>query len=174
MASCRRGDTSHPTAEQCRAGCERVARWKIAGKVQSLGGNAHEADENVDVIEAKSKRDIELLKQQIAEGIRKPLDPHALAKLSAKDRKAAIEQHEFHLKQLRAMREQAIQHAEDALADAKKTYQKFKDAADNYERKAMKENTDACAAPCVNRTVAYAECLLRTQAVQDVAICEKL
>jgi len=72
------------------------------------------------------------------------------------------------------MREQAIKHAEDALADAKKTYQTLKDAADSYESRAMKENTDGCAAPCLNRTVAYAECLSRTQAVQDVSICEKL
>jgi aspartate oxidase len=101
-----------------------------------------------------------------------PFDPKAFAKLPAATRRELAARHKWEEQQLEQQRELGIQRANETLAEAKKQYEDAKRRSEADEKKAVQEAIKSCSDSCLQRPLTFAQCLQRTQAVEDVEICE--
>jgi hypothetical protein len=155
----------------CRTACERVAELRVAPAKAKRAANVHELDEGVDAMEAQSGREIASLKAQLAGG-GPPWNPKAFEKQSAAERRELAQRHEWEVRQLKLQRELSIQNAEKALVDAKTRYEEAKQKAEQEDRKATADAATSCYDSCLKRPAAFAQCLQRIQAVEDIDLCE--
>lgn len=159
------------SAAACQSACARVAGIKLAPKKAQMLANLHELDEKVDEAEEDSGKNIALLKEQLAQG-GPPFDPKAFTRFPAATRRELSRRHEWEASQLKLQREQGIKNAEAVIADARKQYEDAKKSYVADEQKANDDAVQACLGPCLQRTPDYASCLQRTQAMEDIDICE--
>lgn len=157
---------------QCSLSCDHVAAIRLAPLKKQKQAALHELDENVDRNEDAAKANAATLRQQMAVG-----DPQwsekALAKLSPVKRRAAIERHDWEQNQLRVQRELALKRDDESVSSARKTYEDAKVKADEDLKKVTADTVKACVDQCLKGTAKHADCLRRTQAVEDLDICDR-
>lgn len=156
---------------ECQKTCDHVAGLKLAPLKLELLGLLHELDENIEATEKEAKVAVDRLKSELALG-GPPWNEAAVQKMPAAHRRAATQQHEWAASQLKLQREQAIKAAEEGVVKARQNHANAKKDADARLAKAMAEALDACKEPCLKGTLARAQCLQRTQAIEDFTICE--
>ena len=171
MVACTKHPASPANSAECEAACKHVADLKVAKQIAQARGAVHELDEAVDATEASSKTAIAQLKTELAAG-GPPWNPQAFEKLPAATRRDLAERHRWAADQLKQQRELAIRQTNDALTDAKKAYEDGKLKADAEAKKATAEAFKTCSDSCVKGTQPFAQCLQRTQALEDIASCE--
>lgn len=166
--ACGRSQKADPAA--CQKACSHVADLKTASAKGKAAGVVHEFDEEVDRQEEQSAKNIGLIKEQLAS---KPMPwkPEGFARLPARTQREVVERHQWEQRQLKQDRERAIQRSEENLAKAKKDYANAKAKAEAEGTAAIEDAFKSCSEPCQQRPASYAECLLRTQAVEDIEVC---
>lgn len=167
---CSRPGNASP--DQCQKACVRVANFRLAPQRSLRTSKVHELDEEVDSTEEEAAKQRALIRQELAEG-GPAWNPKAFEKLPAKTRREMAERHQWDVKQLKVQRELALKRIDDEIAAAKKRYEDARAEAAVEEKNSTDEAVKACAGPCVQRPPKFAECLLRTQALEDVEICER-
>lgn len=161
----------HASAAACQSACARVAGIQLAPKKAQMLANLHELDEKVDEAEEDSGKNIALLKEQLAQGT-PPFNPRAFARSSPATRRELARRHDWEATQLKLQREQGIKNAEAVIADARKQYEDAKKSYAVDEQKATGDAVNACLATCLQRPPSWASCLARTQAVEDIDLCQ--
>jgi hypothetical protein len=160
------------TLEDCQKACQHVAQLQVGPARTQMLGKLHELDERVEYVEDQAKRNLEQLRKDAAGG-----DPtwdekaFAKRKLSPAARKAARERHEAEVAELKRQRQEAIAREEKTVADEKQSFAAVKKAAEADLARTVSDKTAACVTDCRTRTFAQAECLTRTQAIEDLKIC---
>ena len=165
-----RGPLASP--DECRKACDHTAELKNAVMKKQAEVALHEVDEKVDRTEDDSKATVALLKQELASG-GPPWDERSLTRLSPKVRRSVIEHHQWEEQQLKLQRELAMKRSLDSVVEVRNEYEAAKAKADVQLKKANADAVAACFDPCLKLPAAEAHCLLRTQAVEDIKICEQ-
>lgn len=160
------------SAADCDKSCAHVADLRLADQKSQMRANLHELDEQVDSAEEESGKSVALLKKQLAEG-GPPWNPKAFVKLPAKTQRELAERHKWEENQLKTQREMALVRAQATVDEAKKKYQDLKVKFEAEEKKATAGEIKTCTDACLQRPAAFAQCLQRTQAVEDIGICER-
>lgn len=157
---------------RCQAVCAHVAELKTGPLRKAKQVALHEMDEGVESTEDSMAEQTAVIRKQLEAG-----DPSwsesAVRKLPPVKRRAAIERHQWEQQQLKVQREQALQHSQDAVVEAKKHYEAAKRAADEELKKEETSAAAACAEQCARGSARHADCLGRTQAVEDIEICDR-
>jgi hypothetical protein len=169
LAAC--GSRDKASAADCDKACARVADLQLASKRSQAKAALHEIDEEVDRQEEESARNTALLKQQLAEG-GPPFNPKAFSKLPARTQRDLAERHKWEEQQLKLQRELALKASGESVATAKKKYEDAKARTEADDQKATAAAVKSCGDSCVQRPAKFAQCLQRTQAVEDLDICE--
>ena len=172
VAGCGRSSNGQPSEKDCSAGCERAVNWKLAAHKKRRLWSVHEADENVDRVEDRAKGQTAMLKHSMAS--MPTLDEEKLKGLSPKERAAAISDFEFARKQDRLQDEMGIVHAQEAVDEAKRMYERTKQDLADWEKSTVEPAVSGCVATCMKRQLPYAQCLAKTQAVEDISVCEAM
>jgi hypothetical protein len=169
------GCTHKATPEVCQKACDRVAGLEVAPKKKLGMTRLHELDEGVERTEDQSKETIARLEKELAAGDDPQWDDKLLLKrkLSKEALRTLRERNQRERDLLKRQREAALQSAKESVGEARKKYEAAKGLSDGEIAKALADATAACAAKCQQRTLAEAQCLLRVQAIEDVAICEQ-
>lgn len=170
---CARHASAPASAVECRQACEHTAQLKVAPLKKQLDVGVHEIDEKVDRTEDDAKVTLQLLKEQLASG-GPPWNEKSVRTLSPAIRRSVIEHHKWEEAQLKLQRELAIKRSQDSVVEVRKEYADAKGKADIQLKKASADAVDECYDPCLKRPAAEVKCLLRTQAVEDIKLCEHL
>lgn len=158
--------------DECKKACEHVANLQLAPAKAKIQAGLHELDEKVEATEDVTKVTLDRLKLELAAG-GPPWNEAAVRKMPPAARRAATEQHRWEEQQLKQQREQAVKAAQEAVVQVKQEFAKAKQEADEQQKKLLAEALAACTEPCLKGALTRAQCLQRTQAVQDFAICDK-
>jgi hypothetical protein len=170
LAGCRKAPAVPASQAECETACERVAGLQRAGEIAKTRARLHELDEHTDAIDADSKHAVQQLTEELAMG-GPPWDPKPFATLPAATRRELTERHEWEVRQLKQQRESALSAAREAPAHAHKIYEEATAQADADEKQAHLAAAKECLAACVQKTQEFAQCLQRTQALQDIELC---
>jgi hypothetical protein len=170
VAGCRKPPAVPASKAECETACERVAGLQRAPKVAETRVRLHELDEHTDTVEADSKRAVQQLTEELAMG-GPPWDPKPFATMPAATRRELAERHEWEVRQLKLQRESALKVAREAPAIAHKAYEDATAQADADEKQAHLQVAKECADACVQKTQEFAQCLQRTQALEDIQLC---
>lgn len=156
---------------ECHKACERVARLQTAAKQKDIMTALHEQEERVESVEDQTKSEVARLKKELTTTTPRPDLSHA--KLSSADRRKVAERVDYEAAQLKQQREQAIQAHEDALRTEQQSFADAKKRGTEEIKKALDGAIAACDAHCDQRSEAQVQCLLKTQALEDIATCER-
>lgn len=170
LAGCTKREQASQDA--CQAGCRKATDLKLARARNEANVTVHELDEQVDLQEDNSAEHIKRLKQELAQGD-PPWNAEAVARLPPDRRREALERHKQAMRQLKLQREFALRDAEQQVGKAKERYEKAKAKAEADDKTAVADAMATCLPACLKRDAAFAQCLQRTQAVEDIAICEQ-
>jgi hypothetical protein len=173
LPACKRTESAHGDPDVCQKACDHVARLRLARQINETTTKVHEADEKVDEVEEFAEKSTADLRQQMAASstLAGP-GPKALEKLSPADRRQVLARLAWEENQLKFQRELGLKRNKDTVAEAKKQYEEIKRRSEEDEKNAIDAEIKKCLDPCVQRAATLAACLQRTQAVEDVAVCE--
>ena len=166
------GCAKKATLEQCRPACDHVAKLLAAPVHKQLELALHELDEKVERIEDESAAHTVALKKQMATPD-VSWDEKAMRKRPPKVRAALRERHDWEQNQLKVQRELALKAAEEAVVSAKKELADREAQRDAEVKKAGDDARAACLEKCPRASVDHAACLQRTQAVEDIELCDR-
>ena len=166
------GCAKKATLEQCRPACEHTAKLVAAPVYKQLELALHELDEKVERTEDESAASTAALKKQMATPDT-TWDEKAMRKRPAKAQAALRERHAWEQNQLKVQRELALKSAAEAIVSAKKELADKEAQRDVEVKKAGDDARAACLEKCQRSSIDHAACLQRTQAVEDIEICER-
>lgn len=156
---------------ECHKACERIARYQTAAVQKDILIGIHEHEERVESIEDQTKLEVARLKKELATPTPRPDLSHA--RLSPADRRKVEERVAYEAAQLQQQREQAIKSNEDGLRAEQQSFAEAKKRGTEQMKKAYQSAVAACEATCAKRSSDQVQCLLKTQALEDIAICER-
>ncbi len=172
IAACSRAPAPASIEEQCKVGCERLAKFNMAVRQKSWDITVHEAGERVETMERSSAADIKELRAEMA-APDTGWNEDAIKKMPARAQKILREQHEWDAKQLQSQREAAIKSSEASLVEARRDEAGFKAQAAEWKQKTSAELNAKCLPACTAKSLKFASCLGRIQALEDAVICEQ-
>jgi hypothetical protein len=170
VAGCSRSSVATP--DDCHRACEHVAQLELGTLRKSELLVLHEMEERLEGFEDATKEHIARFRAEMAAAEARPLEPPPPG-LSSQKQREWTDERKREASELRHQRELGIKQNEDGLVEEKRLYEEAKKAAAAEWQKATSEATSQCADTCVQkkRSLKDVQCLLRTQAVEDIAIC---
>ena len=170
VTSCRKSGGG-ADASACQQACTRVASLRLTGKFGQIKAKLHEMDEKVDAAEDFAKKREAEIASEAGVTVPRP-GPKALQKLPAAQRAAMIRGYDMQDEQLKQEREAAIRRAHENVEKARREYEEAKAEAEATQKSDTAAEMQKCVDPCIKRDPAFAACLQRVQAVEDVDVCE--
>lgn len=169
VACTRRGPNSSPA--ECEKPCAHVVDLRLAASRAAAGSRLHEVDEQLEATEDSANKTKAQIKQEMA-GPAPYFNPKAFAHLPPKTQRELAERHAWEVSQLKVQRELALQRADAAVLDVKKKLEEMTAQAEADGKRDTSAALAECAAECTRRPRAFGECLQRTQAVEDIKVCQ--
>ena len=156
---------------ECKAACEHVTQLRLAPLKKQNQAALHELDEQDERTEDEAKVNLQRVQQEMTAGAARAnaKNPHT-KKLPAQ---AVLEHQRWEADQLRQQQELSIKRDREAALQAHQKYLDAKKDADAKVAKAAAETLQACTERCLKRSLDEAQCLTRTQAIEDIDICER-
>ena len=171
QAGCSRFGPRSNDAE-CQKACAKVTQFETEAlrKVQFV--QVHETEEHLEKAEDDFKdRSKELDEQEKAGPLK--LDDAMLAKLPAARRASVLAAHKLREEQIVAQRKLARVRTQQTFTEAEETLAKLKAQIGREMGKALADSKEKCIPICLAGTLSHAQCLQRTQGLEDVALCKR-
>ena len=156
----------------CDSACKRVAGLRIEKEDNYRRWLTDEADEGVDRAEAHSAEQIAEFKHAMIDPEIPGWDPKAVEKLRPQAKKTAYQTHEWEQKMARNQLAQGIENSKSMVATFKADYEDRKAKYADWHEKAIASALGDCIPTCKGRPPSYAQCLAKTHAAEDAAICQ--
>lgn len=155
--------------QECKPACARAARLETAKFKQDQFALVHEMDERIEATEDYGKDLLAEYKKEES-GLRS-VDSAELKSLPPARRAAILEARRNRLREEERQRALAVAAAQGQIKSVAAEVAERKSQSDALIAKAVAESEAKCMTTCLARPRTYAKCLLRTQAVEDIAVC---
>lgn len=164
------GCASRAAPEDCGKACEHVAGLRLAGFKTQKTVAVHEVEESVERVEAEAKTTLATYAQDSAAGGPRVDPPKGLSAAKLAEWRKEVLRRDAEVK---LQRDSAIARTKEFLASEQKRLEELKKTTSAEIQKTVAEAVQSCAAACLGerRSKKDVECLLRTQAVEDVDHC---
>ncbi len=157
--------------EECKKACAKVAQHETNQLRNGQFVTVHEADEHLEQAEDAYRDNMKALDQEEAAGALQP-DTAMLAKLSPARRQSVLVAHKLREEEIAAQRKLARERVKASLKAVEEQTADIKSKSKARVEAATTESLARCSPLCLAGSLAQAQCLQRTQAIEDVAHCK--
>lgn len=156
----------------CAKACEKVSLHETAKLKADEFPNVHEHEERVEAAEDFLKARLEQFAAEAKAGIPPP-DPKQLAALPPARRASVLEAHKERVRDAETARKAAVVRSHGDLKEVEDETKKVKKDSAEKIAKAVSDSVAKCLPACRGGSVAHAQCLQRTQSLEDLALCAR-